>query len=598
MSLKKIADRLYTTASDENIQKYPSLLNEDYLTLSQFVFTRSDGVSIDLWPLFLRDVNIGIIAETIRIERYAKHQQCIEKPKNEKKGTQRPSAEYFRLYRFIKKLEGKEYLKSQKGVLDLGFGDRPSIWYRLTKTGYNLTLQVQNSNRFAKRVNSSQIDKQRNQTPENQKEIPQWMRWPNKTNPLRICAIKKMNSLPTSTGLFWNTREHGGSLNPELVRQLNKIDSDYCDYLHEIEDKKIILTPRDDPDSTYHTLDYVTRFNCNSRKYANLDTFRDKWKEAEEYYESGIFVTLTTDPKLFPNLWMANRHMAVAWNAYLSLITRRRKTALKKHFYQKYALDKYGSPDSRLTREEKAKAREHYEEQIETLSFRPRYVAVNEFQKNGLIHVHAVFFDIDNLDEYQLSKDWNRLGQGRIVDVCKIQKSGPDSWKWKNGKPNDAGQIEDPRKYLKKYLNKIIYKNEGYHLYWSINKKFFLCSQRMQPEKLTPEMIKARAQYRRELARVKAEIGPGAYWTFAGCLPSGLIPDFISQRAEKKKYYPVPEYVIPISAGPVKDLQEMKRSSPVKEKPPDFVSAAQLYRDMQQAAATPTTGGMSIADFM
>lgn len=602
MALRQISEGLYSTGSEDDISKFPELLDISTLSLSPFVFIIS-GRSYDLWPLFLRDVNIGIIAETLGISRYAKHQQCGQNAESTKTATQRPSAEYFRLYRFVKKLEEKNYLKSQKGILDLGFGDRPSIWYRLTQTGYNLIRQVQNSNRFAKGVNLSQIEKQRNQTPQNQKEIPKWLQWPNKTNPGRICAIKKLNVLPTNTGLFWNTKHHGGALNPNLVNRLDEIESDYYDYLHEIEDKKIVLTPREDPDSTYHTLDYVTRFNCDSRKYQNLDTFNDKWAEAEQHYSSGVFVTLTTDPKLFPNLWEANRHMAVAWNSYISLLTRRRKTALKYHYYQKFANKKYGQPNAKLTTKEKREARIDYEKDIETLSFRPRYIGVNEFQKNGLIHFHVVLFDLDSLDEYQLSRDWIRLGQGQIVDVCKIKNDGPDSWRWKNNqKPNDAGKIEDPRKYLKKYLKKIVFENSGFHLYWAINKKFFQCSQRMQPEKLTPEMIKARAEYRQELARMKAEIGQGAYWTYAGCIPSLLIPDFIADRSARKKFYPSPEYVIPSECGPVIDREKLAQHKDPSELPV-FTSAAQMYLDSKKAAESAESAGgqspvMTLADLM
>lgn len=588
MALIQIAEGLYSTGSKEDIEKYPEWLSRTVLGLSPFLFTRADGKTIDLWPVLHRDVNLAIIADAAGIDIHAKHQQSSEKPQIEKKGSQVFNSEYYRLYRFIKKLEKDKFVKSEKGILDAGFGDRPSLWYHLTKTGYNLMKEVQISNRFANEKNEVQIMLQKNQTRENQKAIPKWLKWPAKSNPRRIRAIKKLNTLPTNTGLFWNTTHHGGFLNPNLVAQLDKIDSEYHKYLDEIEDKKIILTPRENPDSDYHCLDYVTRFNCDSRKYANLDTFNDKWAEAEQHYKSGVFVTLTTDPKLFKNLWEANRHMSVAWNAYISLLTRRRKTSLKYHYYQKYANEKYGKPNAKLTNEEKREAREKYNEDLEKFSFRPRYVGVNEFQKNGLIHFHVVLFDIDYLDEFQLSRDWNRLQQGQIVDVCKIQNDGPDSWKWKNARPSDANseKYDDPRKYLKKYLNKIIFQNSGYHLYWSINKKFFLCSQRMQAEKLTPEMIKVRAEYRRELAKFKAETGTGSYWTFAGCIPSLLIPDFIADRSARKKYYPVPEYVIPVSVGVLIDREKMSEHPPLEDRPPGFVSAAQLYLERQNSAGS------------
>jgi hypothetical protein len=429
--------------------------------------------------------------------------------------------------------------------------------------------------------------------PEKPCKIPKWKRWPNRTSPDRIVAIKKLNAIPTSSGLF--TRPTPDTLNPILETLLGNIASQYNEYLDDINDKKIVLTPKGAPDTDYWFMEYRTRFNNSHRQLSTLDNFEDKWREAEEYYDSAVFLTLTTDPKLFPNLWEANRHMSVAWNRYVSYLTQRGYAARRDELYevQEKRLKR------KLTRAEKKEIREKLDEK--NISFRPRYVAVNEFQKNGLIHMHIMIFGRSWLDHRnKISADWVRCGQGQIVDVCAVSRNSKNEWLWTNPnkRPADARKDESAKQYLRKYLNKVIFDQLGFEHYWSINKKFFQASQRMSPRKMSDEERAARAANREILAEWKAE--HPAQWEYAGCMPEGKIPDWMEKRAKKRHYINRPEPIVIQPEINMTDVIRPPRYDYVKngipKDPPGFISAAQMYRDLQACKVRPGSGGMTFAD--
>ena len=110
---------------------------------------------------------------------------------------------------------------------------------------------------------------------------------------------------------------------------------------------------------------------------------------------------------------------------------------------------------------------------------RLKYIAAYEFQENGLIHLHVVFFGIRYLASIdQISKDWQRCGQGRIVHAYGIHRDG-DRWLWNKEKPSDA-EGKTPADYLRKYLEKALYVNENFGLYWAMNKRFCTMSRLFQ----------------------------------------------------------------------------------------------------------------------
>jgi len=602
--LTELADGIFSLATKEEVHLYPNLHDPATVANSIFLY-KVNNQQIDLTPLFYHDVNIGMIAQAIGVTLYAKQYQHGEQ--NPGKRTT-PTAEYYRLYRTLKRWEKHGFLISRKGVYDLGWGERQSVWWGITKKAFTLIGQVQNSNCFAHGGNSTPI-------PESSTiykkpcKIPKWKRWPNRTSPDRIVAIKKLNEIPTSTGLF--TRPSPDTLNPVLETLLDGIKNQYNDYLDDINDKMIVLTPKGAPDTEYWFMDYRTRFNNTSRQLTALDNFEDKWREAEEYYDSAVFLTLTTDPKLFPNLWEANRHMSVAWNRYVSYLTQRGYAARRNELYaaKAYRLgrrltkedkDKGITLDKKLTRAEKEEIREKLAES--DLSYRPRYVAVNEFQKNGLIHMHIMIFGRNWLDHRnKISADWVRCGQGQIVDVCAVSRNSKNEWLWTNPnkRPADARKDESAKQYLKKYLNKVIFDQMGFEHYWSVNKKFFQASQRMSPRKMSEEERAARAANREILAEWKAE--HPAQWEYAGCMAEGRIPDWMERRRKRLHYVqqPVPE-IIPAEinmADVIRPPMYDYVKNGIKKDPPGFISAAQMYRDLQALKAKPgDSGGMTLAD--
>lgn len=111
------------------------------------------------------------------------------------------------------------------------------------------------------------------------------------------------------------------------------------------------------------------------------------------------------------------------------------------------------------------------------LKFRPKYLNVYEFQANGRLHLHILFFGLRFLiSVYDISDMWKRYGQGQIVDT-KLLKTDGTTWQWTHGKPKDAGEKEKPDTYLKKYLKKNLFDDNASMQYWIYNTRFFTCSQ-------------------------------------------------------------------------------------------------------------------------
>ena len=204
-------------------------------------------------------------------------------------------------------------------------------------------------------------------------------------------------------------------------------------YLYYADGRVVVLSRSDSaPDDvpSYLILPYVTRFTDDSIKVRNLKKFETIWDFSRSHYEYAVFVTLTTDPKRFKSVWHGWRHLSVAFNRFMSSLRR-----------------VYG--------------------------FRPPYVAVYEFTKSGLLHVHLVLFGVRYLMHYRrLSALWSKEGQGKIVYVYTLRNDG-SGWHWARMRPRDAKRGESADDYLKKYLKKALYDVEGLYLYWVSNKRFF-----------------------------------------------------------------------------------------------------------------------------
>jgi len=215
----------------------------------------------------------------------------------------------------------------------------------------------------------------------------------------------------------------------------------FQEYLERIKDARIYLQPNPELDlfGQCIELEYKTRFNDESRKKQEVAKYLKVWEQAETRtsWNHAVLLTLTTDPKRQPNLWIANKKMSKNFNRLMSHLTRK-------------------------------------------LGYRPAYLCVNEFQKNGRLHLHIVFFGL----RYLLGKDvmvylWKKYGQGEIVDFKRLRKDkGTGCFEWEGSRPSDCKQGERPSTYLKKYIIKNLYDEGASMQYWVYNTRFYSYSRR------------------------------------------------------------------------------------------------------------------------
>ncbi len=373
---------------------------------------------------------------------------------------------HFRLYRRFLRLDSLGIVSLYKGVSgDIPY-EKPGWYAAPTVQLLDLIGQVQNSNHCKQAAKKDEID-------------PLY-RIPQRCRPERIEAIKRLMRIqdynlfvripkPGIENPDPNNWEHW-ILKPELVSKLWDIDAHYEDYSEEVKDRKILFRAKNPAFNDVLTLPYRTRFTDDHRKIAALREFESAWVKASLQYRSAVFLTLTSAPpsRSRPSLWHANRHFGKAWNRYTSLLARR-----------KFKNELHILKDAGYSTDEIEKL---LEEREMGKGNRPIYIACYEFQKNGLLHSHVVIFGIRYLERKdKISKDWERCGQGRTVDICAL-KNDNGTWNWRKEKPKDAEGVP-PETYLKKYLKKALFGESGFSLYWSVNKRFFTMSQRLRTPK-------------------------------------------------------------------------------------------------------------------
>lgn len=594
-----------------------------------FLFS-AGGKTLDLYPVIRDGANLNLIRARI------KHHTADDLTKY--------TAVYHRLRRFLIRLENEEYLVSAKGVQDLGLDEKPSVWWRPTQKALTCLGQVQNSNlcklpRDPNTLEDDTLQRQmsrgtfRTRYPHEEAEdpgqkIPKWVRFPKRTSLTRLKAASLLcqvrNDYLPDLGQRLFERIDTGRLNPktgEPVRVVNpllkaklaEVRDYYNYYLEEIEDKQIVLVNKDaecPAAEDFKTIPYRTRFNDFSRSARALDRYEAAWAEAEKHHSSAVFVTLTTDPKMHATLWRANRHMGVAWNRYMSLLAKRARDGFVKDLRDTKAKilkkDGYTAPEieTLLSSDE---FQQYVDHELEGKSFRPKYIAVNEFMENGLLHLHIVMFGISWLaKKAQISEDWERCGQGKIVDAVAIRKNERTGiWEWSGHRPQDAKQGETPKDYLKKYLHKAIQDRRGFELYWAVNKKFFSCSRRFSPTPLTAEE-EVELWFQKINEKLIKEAAP-TYWRHAFCCKSGDLPTWMAwyDRRNRRNVRPPPVLtenilptVPPLMLANDRRIEHLRRRGLLK-----FRTARELRRldaaERSGPEKNPETGRpWSLADFM
>ena len=249
--------------------------------------------------------------------------------------------------------------------------------------------------------------------------------------------------------------------------------------------KRVIWLQKDDQDKDGTLgdnlfIEYNHRFKKHqlNKKYAQ---FKDQWDFMSHGANTGVFLTITMNPQLIPNLYQANKLAPILWNKLRSWIIKVQirdniktiKLPGKRHVYKecKKCHAQFRSNQVRA----------HLKE-CDPILLTPQYLKVAEFQLkkyNGRIHYHIVFFGIRRLaDKFtELTPELERLRFGKMNFIYTIYKDRKGSWHWdKNKHPADA-RNRPPEDYLAKYMRKDLYGSnprEDYHsLYWAVGNRFF-----------------------------------------------------------------------------------------------------------------------------
>lgn len=410
------------------------------------------------------------------------------------------------MYRRIKRLAALGYLTLKIGKSG-DYGESPGIWCRPTVQLFTLLSRVQNSNHFldpAKcRRDTADLRERTGLTlaglKVQRRKCPYYLAA--RTKHIRADAVFKLRTVRRHS---YFRRRDKRVVNPELLRDLSFVQDRFEQYADQVKDLKCALVHKEN--GAIKLIDYQTRFTDESRKDQTIARFYHSWEKAGEIYNTGVFLTLTSYPpseapkhQHRTSLWHVNRHFAVSWNAYITLLAKRERAARRDELLEAMRsrvskiravrYDKAGNV--RLTREERSEALAPMKGQ----SYRPRYIQVYEFQKNGMIHSHCVIFGKHWLDSFdQIKGDWVRLGQGERIHVYGLHKEGA-VWRWSKGAPADSRNRE-PVDYLMKYLGKGVRLSSSHGMYWAINKRFFTNSRALVSDRDLPvEYEKLPAQY-------------------------------------------------------------------------------------------------------
>jgi hypothetical protein len=394
-------------------------------------------------------------------------------------------------------------------------------------TGKYLTLlsRMQNSNHFFENAKSRSDMGQFRQDHELTKmqSAPKSCKCPyrvsSRTRGTRLDAIFQLRRISQHRKF---QRRDKRVVNPELVRDLDYVQGKFDNYVEDIADLKCALINRED--GHIKLIDYQTRFTDETRKDGVIARFYRTVEKATESYNTGVFLTLTSYPpsegsrlQHRTSLWHVNRYFARTWNAYISLLQKRKRSARRDELLDvmrsrvsKVRVTLHDAEGKvKLTREERTEALKPMREE----NFRPKYLMVYEFQKNGMIHGHCVIFGTQWLDSFEKIKaDWQRLGQGERIHVYGIKNEGA-GWQWSKNQPQDS-RNRQPVDYLMKYLGKGVRLSQGHGMYWAINKRFFTSSQALTHDQDLPA----------ELEKLPS------HYDFLGTLKGDEIPVWLTMR--------------------------------------------------------------------
>lgn len=141
------------------------------------------------------------------------------------------------------------------------------------------------------------------------------------------------------------------------------------------------------PDSEIFRIPYATRFNSKKRTAKSFAQFNQALEFAREEYSNAVFMTLTTDPKQHESISDMADSISRNWNRLRS--------------WMRYDSQNPNRPNQDF-----------------------EYIKTLEFSEKGYPHLHVLAFDVETrggkpylISKNMLSRKWNQLGQGKIVDL-------------------------------------------------------------------------------------------------------------------------------------------------------------------------------------
>jgi len=191
---------------------------------------------------------------------------------------------------------------------------------------------------------------------------------------------------------------------PLRLRDYERLARHFSDYLEDVGKRVIVLRHLDE--ERLLALSYKHRFRSLRRL---MRSFREAWFMLGAEYDIAVFFTVTMVPE--GSLLEVARRASESWNRFMSWLQKR-------------------------------------------LGFRPKYIAVLEFQTNGAVHIHSVLFGVRSIADYrELDSYLPSIGFGRIHEEYQVVKVEKGKWVWRNKKPQGAMArgVDD---YLGKYLEK------------------------------------------------------------------------------------------------------------------------------------------------
>lgn len=247
-------------------------------------------------------------------------------------------------------------------------------------------------------------------------------------------------------------------------------------YREEVEDKAVVL--RNTTDNRLKILPYYTRFSADyyPSKYSELARLK-------RVADTGIFLTLTLDPKRFFCLKDAYTALMQGWN--------RLKTYILKH------------DRNPLNSEQDEIARD----------WAGDYIAVVEFQskRTKLPHLHILMINCDWLDWNRVYKHWSKWTGGRQIKMEKIKRE------WRVNKVTGERYLQTPIDYILKYMKKAADNLEHLTELWALNARAYNVSRRVGEFifNRTDEHFKLGENSIIDLFRFL----DGAYWEYVGTFP-------------------------------------------------------------------------------